>query len=270
MELRFASYYLTGTMLLVSLLSNTVHASFIGLNSANPFAAQTAWEASFTSSTTEDFEGFDLMSGGFIYGDTISTAVGSFAATGAAGEGACATLGNCTDIGVFNEGFSPYLGRYDTSDGDGDDDENHTGQWLDSNDVSQITWTIGLAGGASFNSFGFMLTDPADNEADFTVSLENGSILDTLYFEQTDGLLVYVTGFLSQEVTSATLTLTSSTSGTSDPNSNDGFGIDDFIVGKISDPPEIDGTVVTVPTPSVLALLVAGFFSIGLVRRRRL
>lgn len=212
------------------------HALYISVSSS-PLTAQSAFEAELSNTTKEDFEGFSALT----FGDPISTAVGDFSATGANGTGVC--LSGCDELVILDAANSPFSGRFNTTAGGAN--------WLDSNDISEVTWNVSTGG--TFSGLGFMLMDPSDVGANLTITLIDGStISQTINFQQTNGSLFYVSAYLDGLATSATVTLTNSGSQTT----NDGFGIDDVIVG-------------TVPEPGTLALLGLGLIGLGFSRRRK-
>ena len=237
--------FISGAFLAAFTISQA-NAILLNVYSVDQFGAQTTFENSLYNYSVEDFEGYDL-SGGANYGDPITTSVGTFAATGSDGTGACT---NCDQMVILNDSLSPFSGRYDTTDGNGD--FGGDGQWLDSNDISELTWSLSLGGRSTFDAFGFMLMDPADVGASLTISLLDGTtIFETINFRESNGSLFYITGILDELATSATITLANSSDYT-----NDGFGIDDVVIGSI-------------PEPSILAMLGTGLLILTVVHRKK-
>lgn len=214
------------------------HAITINIDSSDPFASQSAFEAGLSNTTKEDFEGFSALT----FGDPISTSVGDFSGTGADGTGVC--LNGCDELVVLDSDTTPFSGRFNTTSGGNN--------WLDSNDISEVTWDISTGGGL-FNALGFMLMDPSDVGATLTIELVDGSsVSETITFSQSNGTLFYVSAVLDGLASSAMLTLTNSNDFT-----NDGFGIDDAVVG-------------TVPEPGMLTLLGLGLAALGFSRRKKM
>lgn len=213
-------------------------------------AAQSAL-ATFTSSKrqsdTETFGSFapnDTLAGG------LDTAVGTFSNPEGAqnGRGGCIdTAGpDCADSLILDNAASPFNGRFDTSVG-------ADGQWLDSNDVTQILWDVtadynGDGTADPFSHLAVVLTDVGDVGGTLTLEFENGTTVSETITSQGNGAINLVTAQFSPTALSATLLF--------DVNrQNDGFGIDD--------------ATVAVPAPAALALFGIGLAGFGALRRRR-
>lgn len=216
-------------------------------------------------SLTEDFgvgdlggDGQEAVSGG------LDTKVGTFkrgpdAVDGDTG-GAC--IGDCDQLYVLNKSGSPgspFSGRYDTS---ADDTANDgSGNWLDSNDVSEVVWSADLddldnPSPDKISRMAVLLTDVEDVGADFKITLE-----DTTNFDDEldvtgggDGSVTLVTARFRDfvpPISSFTATFKNE-GGNAD---GDGFGIDDASIAA--------------PIPGTVALLGAGLIGLGVVARRR-
>jgi hypothetical protein len=224
--------------------------------SSNPqaaFDAQAAFLAQMTDVITEDFEG-DMFSS-LDMSASFSTQVGTFTATGAPGDSSnsrCIPSSGttCDQMLILNQDDSPFTGRYNTTAGGS--------QWLDSNDVSQLTLNI-IDPGFAVNAFGFFVTDATDQGASFRVQFNDGTVVEQLLSVSglSTGDHTYVS-FRSTESIVAASILFENFGGSN--VTRDGFGIDDVTIGHI------------VPEPSIIALFGLGLLGFGMmasVRRRR-
>lgn len=205
-------------------------------------AAETAYLAGLSSSTNESFESFTVTD----YQASFNTAVGIFTKGGADGTGLCST---CNKLAILDAATSPFDGRY-AQDGS---------NWLDSNDNGNATWSIALAGDASFDSIGWYMTDVSDQGGTLTVTFATGESESVQFTAFADGNLMFIEAAISAAVTSATVTFANDSTG-------DGWGIDDITVGLTGSGG--DGQE-EVPEPAMLGLLGFSLAGIGLIRRRR-
>ena len=213
-------------------------------------AAETAFLATLGASTTESFEGFTAPD----HQTVFNTVVGSFTKGGSDGTGLCNVSGDCDKLAIHDNlggaGQSPFDGRF-AKDGD---------NWLDSNDNTLVTWAVSIGGG-DFDSIGFFLTDASDVDGILTITFNDGTQTSEVFGvapgDLDNGNLAYITAIFSPDVTGATVTFNNT-------STNDGWGIDDIVVG-LSD----GNGGQEVPEPMTLGLLGLGLAGLGLIRRRR-
>lgn len=208
---------------------------------------------------TESFESYALGDAEFgAVPGPFSTNVGSFEGTGVGDlTGSC--VSPCNRLQILDADSTPFNGRFavemggtvDTKDATTGDT---TGQWLDSNDISKVTWTLDTID-SDYNAFGFYLMDGADQGATLEVTFADGSsdVLSTLDNESNGGLF-YMAGISMKAILGATVTFEN----VAGNNAGDGFGIDRVTVGKAE-----------VPAPATLGLLGAGLVGLGMAARRR-
>jgi hypothetical protein len=211
--------------------------------------------------TTESFEGFKLgdAEGGAVPGP-VSSSVGTFTGTGV-GDPTGSCVAPCDRLQILDQDSSPFNGRFavelggtvDTKDAATGDT---TGQWLDSNDISQVVWD--LAGvDSDYNAFGFYLMDGADQGAVLDVTFADSSSQQVQLAQLTNksnGTLYYMAGVASQSILNASVTFENTAGNTL----GDGFGIDRVSIGQAR-----------VPAPATLGLLGAGLLGLGLIGRGR-
>jgi len=242
-------------------LAVSAHAGVISMSvdTSDPFGAESSFIAGAVAFTTEDFE--DIAVG---KKDTsvsaLATDVGGFQATGLAGKtsGQCQNVGDgaCDDLAVLDHATSPFSGRYDTSDGDGDDAGR--GRWLDSNDVSEISWVIDDSNAPGANALGLFVMDVADVGATMTINLVDGTSWSeqiAFFVSESNGKLAYVSAVADMAITSATVRFANIAGNIR----GDGFGIDNVTLARTT----------SVPEPGSLLLLGGGLLGMLVARRRR-
>lgn len=214
-------------------------------------AAYDAYSAGAHMRKAEDFEGFSAWNGAQGTENAVQTGAGTIQGISAEpGSGYTAINGghglqvrDATLKGM--EDFPSVWGRQNLDTGGKN--------WLDSNDLTQMVWKVGDVG--KFDRLSFFLTDVGDIEGtNFTVQVAGNGIAKSIAHiaPQENGAINLVKILLDGFVDSATVTLTS--------NHNDGFGIDDLTVAKVS----------PVPLPMPGLLLLAGIGSFALIRGRRI
>lgn len=207
------------------------------------------------TSVVENFEGFSLSEGGNGQPDAfqaqpIETAVGNFTRTSGTGSGGTVTRPDPdldgTQLAVRNGNV---FGRSDTTAELFPDLGVTNGQFLDSNDVVDMSWNVDL-GGSLFDSLIFVMTDATDVGS--TLRIFAGD--DRFEFviggrELGDSERRIVKIDFGAAVSSAVIDFENS-------KRNDGLSIDDIAVN-------------VVPLPAGIFLLGAGLAGLGLMRRRQ-
>lgn len=215
----------------------------LGTNKVAAQNAFDAWVLSKNKVLTEDFEGFNANPGDTTGDQDPDTAVGKFTGSGGAGTGTASVQNKSqTVVKDFDS-----EGRNVTKQGD---------QWLDSNDVTTVTWDISgssVTAFGDFDSIGFFVIDAADNGATMQVAFSGGG---TGFFNlpafgsEDNSNIQFITGKFSERVSTATVTMSNLNGET-----NDGWGI--------------DNASIAVPVPASMALLGTGLLGLGLLARRR-
>ena len=197
---------------------------------------------------TETFESFEAWdgAGSTATNDPLATAVGAFASLGSHGTGS-ACVNGCSGLQVGNASSSGLgvSGRTNTTAGGVN--------WLDSNDVEGIGWSVDASGiGGRFTDLAFLLTDVADVGATLDVQFAGGASASARILpRQPNGHINFVTARFGGLVSSATVNIRNTHGATT----NDGFGIDD--------------ATVAVPVPGTVALFGAGLLALAGGARRR-
>jgi hypothetical protein len=242
---------LSRTLLFLTLTgaAASTHAGMIKFEAAYGTAAANAAEGAFLlgsyNQTTENFNDFDAsgkidsnsnQQANWVQSETFfDTTVGRFENTAPDSSGGGDDVNN-TNLMIEDKDTGEF-GRATP------------GQWLDSNDADEVTWT--LASGA-YNSFGFFLSDANDQGARLKLQLkEGGTIEEELKLDKKgNGNLAYITFISSIEFLEATLILNNGV------GNNDGWGIDNVTLAKV-------------PEPGTLALLGLGLAGLSMARRRK-
>ena len=223
----------------------------------NLSGAQAAYATYLTgtrANVVEDFESFTPWGGLVGTANPVETNAGTFKAVSASngGPGGSSVNGGSglevrADNGVGNSSDGTLWGRQNSTDGG----EN----WLDSNDLTSMVWTIDASTGfGRFDSLAFMLGDVGDIKGtQFSIKVEAAGYTTTLASipRQPNGNINFVRILFDDFVHGAKVTLTS--------NLNDGFGIDDVTVARVA----------PVPLPGAGLLLMGGLAGFGVFRRRR-
>jgi hypothetical protein len=201
------------------------------------YAGAKAAEAAYLSTLagtvvlTEDFESFAAPQ----TSTTFSTAVGDFTQV---------TQGQISaGLRILDDASSPFSGRRDMT------NEDNSGNWLDSNDSKEVTWTITFA--QTILSLGFFMTDINDVSGSMTATFLNGGTTELVFGGASgaanNGEISYITAFFESGVSSITFNV---------DTANDGWGIDDI-------------TVSAVPLPAPALLLLGGLGGLAALRRKR-
>lgn len=203
----------------------------------------------------ENFESFTLVPSlngqpGAFQDQPIKTAVGDFYRTSGTGSGGTVTRPNPdldgTKLAVRNGNV---FGRSDTTADLSPDLGIRNGQYLDTNDVVDVSWDVSL-GGAKFNRLIFVMSDATD--AGSSLSIVAGADKFTYSIparEYGDGDRRIVKIDFGQSVDSARVDFLNS-------KRNDGLSVDDIALN-------------VVPLPASVLFLGAGIAGLGLMRRRQ-
>jgi hypothetical protein len=185
-----------------------------------------------------------------------STNVGNFTGLGTKGSGN-ATIKGGTAAEVRGDDSMAW-GRYNTARSDLLPEGLIGGNWLDSNDMTGLSWSIGGLG--KFNTLAFFLIDAEDVGGQFSLKVGDQSFTDLASAggkKLLDGNLMLVLVELSEAVESLTVELLMHDKFGN--HINDGFGIDGAILANIA----------PVPLPPAAALLFVGIAALAGVRRRK-
>jgi PEP-CTERM motif len=203
----------------------------------NSSTVQDNWISTyFPGSVAVSLETFDGVSLGV---DTnLSTPAGDFSAGGSGGDTATSTGG--VEFWILDSSTTPFSGRFDNTSGG-------SGRWLDSNDITEITFVPD----GGLTSLFFFVSDANDvgGQLELQITTTGGPLTPiSIDPNQPNGSLWFVgiRNFGAGEITEIKLVQS---------NQHDGYGLDRF------------GTVGPVPEPGTLGLMGLGL--IGLMARFR-
>lgn len=221
--------------------------------------AQTAHAAHLSGAHkafVEDFEGYPAWGGEVgTPNETGSDAGTLFGRSSKPGSGGTAVDGgNGVEIRAdrhprVSGSYSALSGRFNTSIGGAN--------WLDSNDMEEMAWNVNNSGRLGlFDKLIFNLIDVGDiRGTDFFIEI-SGDGLETAtqrISRQQNGSINLVSILFDEAVDKATLRLVSA--------HNDGFGIDDVAVARMTAP---------VPLPAAVWLMFGALGGLGLLSRQKM
>lgn len=194
----------------------------------------------------ETFEDRPAWNGSSGSSNPQKTRVGDFNAFGTTGSGQAAiNNGTAAEVRGDNDMF---WGRYNT---DPPPVSPLSGHWLDSNDNRGMKWKI--SGIGKFDTVAFFITDAADVGGKFTIKAGKSTYSDIAGGKRLkNGNIHFVRLALSETVDKLTVRL-------EHDRSNDGFGVDGALVGRVA----------PIPVPPAGFLLATGIAGFALLRRRR-
>lgn len=169
----------------------------------------------------------------------LNTSVGTFETLGGTGTGE-SLVGSGTNLSLKTAASGTAYGRSNTAPGGA--------WWLDSNDTFGVGWSV--SSGYAFDQVAFVLSDAADVGATLSVSVNGNFLANILNQGNGDRILVMIS--FTAPVLSADVEMRND-------RLNDGFGIDDAVVGRVAH----------VPLPAAGLLLLGGIAGLAALRRRR-
>ncbi len=198
----------------------------------------------------EDFEGFtackskSAVTSGCANGTINTTGIGSFTGIGPAFTGGGSQVKPVDKIVVRTNVPDPY-GRFNVTPGGAN--------WLDSNDMNGILWTLAAPIGTFFDKIAFLLTDLDDvGNFKFGISANGESTVERPGAAKLgNGALHLVTMTFSAPVSALSISMINGV--------GDGFGFDG---GRVS-------TIAAVPVPAAGLLLLGGLGALAAMKRRR-
>ena len=204
------------------------------------------YESYFNAGATiESFNGLTTTTGGLDNsGTTVMTSVGSFKSKTPT-DGTLGQYGKT--LAVVEGSDTIFTGRKAALLGN---------TFLDSNDSTKVVWELALDPVAPFSDIGFFLSDVGDVNAFLDIKFKDGTTTTvSLLGDAADGNLQYVTAHFDPSVTYAKIVFNNKDED-GEWATNDGWGIDRIIVGKV-------------PEPSSVALLGLGLLGAGMARRKK-
>lgn len=197
--------------------------------------SETEFIGSLGSYTRETFDASPRTTG-----QSLSTAVGTFASTTAGQQGQILSIATGD---VSGRGLAPFSGNF-----------------LESRDSTGVSWLASAL--TPFDAVGFYLQDAGDQGAVLNITADDGTSRTVSLAPGGNGNTRYVVINFDRAVTDVAIDFVN----TGNHLNGDGWGLDNITIGRLVGGGEGNSAV---PEPASLASLASGLLGLGVVMRRR-